>query len=174
MCNENNLTIIRWLANFFFSWDVPPYQVGCMHLQQRRCIADFSLNQMALMIYRSGWSLLYVYYFKGNFDRVEWYKLLEIALNLHEMELKSAGKLFIAFFSNLLDSDTFRVENCQRSTDGSIFCETHFRRLFVAQNSYVFRHNQQFVITNWLLGQRCYHIVLNECSYTSGNNLFIL
>ncbi|KAL3982429.1 LIM domain family protein [Acanthocheilonema viteae] len=41
-----------------------------------------------------------------------------------------------------------RVENCQRSTDGSIFCETHFRRLFVAQSSYVFRHNQQFVITN--------------------------
>ncbi|CAG9538916.1 unnamed protein product [Cercopithifilaria johnstoni] len=41
-----------------------------------------------------------------------------------------------------------RVENCQRSTDGSIFCETHFRRLFVAQSSYVFRHNQQFVLTN--------------------------
>ncbi|VDK81556.1 unnamed protein product [Litomosoides sigmodontis] len=41
-----------------------------------------------------------------------------------------------------------RVENCQRSTDDSIFCETHFRRLFVAQSSYVFRHNQRFVITN--------------------------
>lgn len=55
---------------------------------------------------------------------------------------------FVAMFLKVTNSDHFRVENCQRSPNGDIFCETHFRRLFVAQSSFVFRPNQQFVITS--------------------------
>ncbi|VDM44079.1 unnamed protein product [Toxocara canis] len=40
-----------------------------------------------------------------------------------------------------------RAENSQRSPSGQLFCETHFRRLFVAQSSFVFRSNQQFIVS---------------------------
>uniref|UniRef100_A0A914ZIM7 LIM zinc-binding domain-containing protein n=1 Tax=Parascaris univalens TaxID=6257 RepID=A0A914ZIM7_PARUN len=40
-----------------------------------------------------------------------------------------------------------RAENSQRSPSGDLFCETHFRRLFIAHNSFVFRSNQQFIVS---------------------------
>lgn len=36
-----------------------------------------------------------------------------------------------------------RAENCQRSAAGDLFCETHYRRLFVPQSSFIFCNKQQ-------------------------------